>query len=97
MRDIPRTYNKDGFTHTLVARHPGVAAIYEQRKGDFVRYEVVILRQRTQDYEARQVKKGDWYLPTTNEWGRYGWTYQTYEAANEKMSKIILEKNKKTW
>lgn len=104
MRDIPIQYNKDGFTHTLHSKC-GKVAIYEQRKTfndstpDFVRYEVVILRQYTRDIELSNTKAGDWYLPTTNEWGRYGWTYVTLEQAQEKakeMTKKFLEMNEKT-
>lgn len=96
MRTIPTTYNKDGFNHLLLHRD-GDVAIYEQRKGEFVRYEVVIIRKYTRDNDFRKVEAGDEYLPCTNDWGRYGWTYITLEEAREKMSKIILEKESKTW
>lgn len=98
MRDIPIQYNKDGFTHTLHSKC-GKVAIYEQRKGDFVRYEVVILRQYTRDIELTNTKAGDWYLPSTSEWGTYGWTYVTLEQAQEKakeMTKKFLEMSEKT-
>lgn len=92
MRDIPKQYNKDGFTHTLHSKC-GNVAIYEQRKGNFVRYEVVILRQHKKDNDFVGTKAGDWYLPSTNEWGSYGWTYITLEQAQEKakeMTKKVL-------
>lgn len=101
MRTIPISYNKDGFNHLLMHRD-GDVAIYEKRKNhidptpDFVRYEVVIIRKYTRDNDFHHVKVGDEYLPCTNDWGRYGWTYVTLQEAKEKMSKIILEKEKKT-
>lgn len=96
MRRIPTTYNKDGFTHALLERSEFVA-IYGKRKGDKVYFETVIIRKHKKDNDFTGTKAGDEYLPCTNEWGSYGWTYLLYGQAKEKMSKIILEKEKKTW
>jgi hypothetical protein len=98
MKKIPTTYNKDGFNHELLERE-GNVAIYEQRKSTHSSgyYEVVVIRKRKADNDFAGTKAGDEYLPCTNEWGIYGWTYLTLEKAREKMSKIILEKEKKTW
>lgn len=98
MRTIPEQYNKDGFNHHLLHRH-GDVAIYEQRKPTHTSsyYEVVIVSKHAKDNDFVGTKAGDEYLPSTSEWGTYGWTYLTLEDAREKMSKIILEKEKKTW
>lgn len=101
MKTIPTTIKREGFTWTLLERD-GMLAIYEQRKTytdsvpDFVRYETVIIRNHTKDNDFTGTKAGDERLPSPTEWGIYGWTYTTIEQAREKMSKIILEKEKKT-
>ena len=97
MREIPQQYNKYGFTHTLIERD-GNVAIYEQRKPTHTSsyYEVVIIRKRKTDNDFAGTKAGDEYLPSTSEWGSYGWSYTSIESAREKMSKIILEMSEKT-
>lgn len=95
MKTIPQTYNKDGYTHTLLERND-VVAIYSKLKGDVLYFETVIIRKRKQDNDFAGTKAGDEYIPGTNEWGSYGWTYLTYGQAKEKMSKIFLEKTEKT-
>ena len=94
MREIPQQYTKDGYTHTLLQRD-GKVAIYEQRKGDILYFETVVIRKRTADNDFVGTKAGDEYIPSSSEWGIYGWTYTSYEQAREKMSKIILEMSDK--
>ena len=95
MRKIPETYSKGGFNYTLIERKDNVA-IYEQRKNAILQYEVVIIRKRKKDNDFAGTKSGDEYLPSTCEWGKFGWTYVTIDKAREKMSKIILEMSEKT-
>ena len=92
MRTIPQNYKKDGFNFELIERN-GNVAIYKQSKPDYVsvNYETVIIRKRKTDNDFVGTKAGDEYLPSTSEWGMYGWSYRTLEQAREKMSKIILE------
>ena len=85
----------DIFVHTLIERN-GNVAIYEQRKNDILYYETVIIRKRTADNDFVGTKDGDEYLPSSSEWGMYGWSYRDLEQAREKMSKIILEMSEKT-
>lgn len=79
MKTIPANYTKNGFSYQLLERTPE-AAIYEQRHEDkLVAYEVVKVRCRS----GRQsivngrpvVFEAGEYLPSTEEWGRFGWTY----------------------
>lgn len=95
MRTIPQNYKKDGFIHTLLQRTDNVA-IYRKSKGDILYFETVVIRKRLKDNDFVGTKAGDEYLPSTSEWGVYGWTYRDFESAHEKMSKIILEMSEKT-
>ena len=82
------------------ARHAGLAdreagvAIYElthKGSGKVNNYEVVIIRQHKADNDFIKVKAGDEYLPSTSEWGQYGWTFPTLELANYKAKHLIHE------
>lgn len=88
MKDAPTTFEKYGYTFTLHSKR-GSVAIYEQRKGNTVRYEVMKLTKAKKDYEPYGVKAGDIMLPSTNQWGRAGWTYLTLDAAEQKAYELI--------
>lgn len=87
MKDIPSKYEMYGYTFTLLFNR-GMVAIYEQRKGDVVRYEVVKIQEAKEDYEPYGVKAGDLCVPTANQWGKNGWTFLTLEAAKAKANKL---------
>lgn len=86
-------FNKNGFEYELLCHHGDVAAIYLQKKNGVVRYEVWRLRKYKNDY-MEHIKAGDIQPPSTCEWGMYGWTFMTEEAAREKYGQLINETTK---
>ena len=88
MNTIPESYSKNGWGYKLITRD-GDYAIYSQ--GGDVAYELVKVRVRkdasftalnkdTGESVERVIIAGE-YLPSTEEWGRYGWTYKRYDNA----------------
>ena len=79
MKTIPETYSKNGYNYRLIER-TAKAAIYGQHMGSrLIAYEVVKVRVRAgreSEVNGRNVvfEAGE-YLPSTEEWGRFGWTY----------------------
>ncbi len=80
MRTIPQSYQKHSYTFELIERGPK-AALYRQihKTGVPVAFEVVKVRTRGESTFERAglktvVEAGE-YLPSTEEWGRFGWTY----------------------
>lgn len=91
MKKIPDQFTRNPFTCRLIFREAGVA-IYElthKGSGKVNNYEVVIIRQHKADNDFIKVKAGDEYLPSTSEWGQYGWTFPTLELANYQAKKLI--------
>ncbi|PNC89839.1 hypothetical protein [Akkermansia muciniphila] len=93
MRTIPKEFNKHGYRYTLVSRI-GEIAIYSQEKGTHRNFEVMVIRKHKYDNDFTGRKAGDEYLPSPEEWGTYGWTLTTYEAAVQK-AKTIEQFNQK--
>ena len=63
----------------MLIMHQGRACLYEFQKGaKALDYEVCVLR----------FINGEWKLPKSSEWGRYGWTCTTYERARAKFAAV---------
>lgn len=94
MNTIPDTYAKNGYHYRLVKRTDR-GAIYSQStvpnlplNGKACAYEVVRVRVRTErQFGAVTINAGE-YLPSTNDWGRYGWTFPDLEGAEAKLAEI---------
>lgn len=98
MKNIPVKFTKYGDTFKLLeCRYfpliSEAVAIYSRTNNNRTQYEVMYIREYQQDYDMCNVKRGDLRFPTSNEWGRYGWTYNTVEEAINKLNKICLEKS----
>lgn len=81
MNLIPPEYTKHGFTFKLLVRN-GKAAIYEQWKaGRLWAYEVVRVRSRQAKVSMGIQWPATEYLPSDEEWGRYGKSYSLSGSA----------------
>ena len=66
----------------------GLLAIYSQRgKHGAKHYNVVIIRHRKENLKFRTPEKEA--LPSAEEWGMYGWTYQNEESAHKKFETLL--------
>ena len=96
IKKIPEAYGENGFQYTLV-RRDGEYAIYSQDKnGKILAYELVKVREYPNDYHFKDkktgeilwtVKAGSERLPSTREWGMFGWTFLTIEECLSKIKK----------
>lgn len=95
MNTIPETFGKNGYAYALVKRTPS-AAIYSQthNSGRILAYELHRVRTRDERKFGETTIKAGEYLPSTEEWGRFGWTYSgnsAFEAAEARMMAIGAE------
>lgn len=92
MRTLELTFNKNGFVYTQICRE-GLGAIYEQRDNEsnrLIAYEVFEIQQMPEGpvgpkkvwQPAREV------MPSTETWGRLGWTYHDIEDARSRLKDI---------
>ena len=103
MKKIPHQYegrgkgDQKGFSFSLIhktgemGRNRCARAVYSKRKGDWTTYETVIVRKRKKDRcigERVICMAGDEYLPSSAEWGLYGWTFPTLEEAMQKVETL---------
>lgn len=88
-----RYFRRRPYEYTLLAAHlvdgESGAALYRQTKTGLPTpqfFEVVKLRWRkpsTKVIDGKEVEfAGGFRLPTSEEWGTYGWTFRTYAQAN---------------
>lgn len=90
-KKIPTNFRKDGFDISLLERQ-GDVALYVKTRGIYRGYEVMVIRTHNKDYEPFNINAGDEYLPCTNDWGTFGFTYADEAGARKKM-KELLDKN----
>jgi hypothetical protein len=86
-RPLEVNLRRGGFDYHQIARR-GDIAIYEQRwsGSENVAFEVVRIRWReASEIEGRFIESAEVY-PSSEQWGDYGWTVTTLDAAYEKLS-----------
>ena len=82
--DFPKEYNRHGYNYFLL-RIIGNWAIYEQMKnGRLVAFEVICLLPYRGQYEHSPFR-----LPSDEEWGKYGFTFNSLEFAEKKLKEMI--------
>jgi hypothetical protein len=94
MKTLPTTFRSDDFDFQQLRREGDIALFVKQKPPfKFKSYEVVIIQKRdaytwpngltTPAHEA---------MPSSRDWRKYGWTYQTLEDA-ELRFKILVERH----
>lgn len=93
---LPNNFVKTGFVFHLIQRK-GDVAIYKKKKEDYEKfnYEVIKIRRhdamvigKNKDGQDIMVEKSEQY-PCSTEWGQYGWTYLTLDAARTKFLELL--------
>ena len=77
---IPTIFHRKGFTHRLMKRE-GNIALYSLTRFGRMSYEVVKIRAYKTDRPFINRKAGDEYLPSPEEWGTCGFTYNSLSDA----------------
>lgn len=90
MKAIRELYTRQGFHHQLIRRE-GNVAVYKQEKNNYKAFEVVVLRTMKKDNALTGQMTGDERLPSTSDWGVFGWTYRSEDDANRKFEELIAK------
>ncbi len=90
---LPRELCIGGFNLRQITRE-GHLAVYEQSHPKCptrLRYEVIVIRRRGAfEINGRRVEAAEFY-PRSEDWGSFGWTLTTRDAALEKLQQIRSE------
>ena len=83
MKILPTTFGSDGFDFRQLGREADIAIFVKQKPAfRFKSYEVVIIQKRdAYIWPNGQTTPADEAMPSSRDWGKYGWTYQTLEDA----------------
>jgi hypothetical protein len=87
---VPRTFKKFGFDYKLVWREKDVV-IYEQSKPHHTKPYFEVLKVKTHEgYEiaGNKYEKSE-YLPSSEEWGKYGFTCVSLKEAKTKAGELL--------
>lgn len=88
-------FKKGGFTYQLVKRIENFAIYTQKKEGySFGYYEVIKIQVVKNDVKTKfmDLKAGDEFYPSTNQWGSSGWTCKTLEQAERKINGLITAK-----
>lgn len=102
MKQIAEHIKVDGIERTLVKRNHK-ACIYSYKDGRH--WDVMEIQFVKNDYRREfpngvviELKQGDEFLPSTNQWGNKGWTYLSLTEAEKKFeeitNKVIIPRKK---
>ena len=82
------TYTRNVYTYTEITRTGNIALFEGITESSGKQYEVHVLRDKKA--HPNSVNAGEMILcsPSTSEWGRFGFTYQTKDRAMEKFRKL---------
>lgn len=90
-RPLPTFFVFDDYFHEQIERTGDIAIFAKSKGGNDPGFEVVRIRtvsERTWP-DGSVTPPGEFY-PAASEWGQYGWTYNTIEAARAKMAEEQL-------
>jgi hypothetical protein len=95
MRTLLKEFNgrRDtaGWTFRQVKRSTKFA-IFERTRGEDVSYEVIRIRKFRKDtwaFGRLLGRVGDEYYPYSSEWGKYGWSFLSRDAAEKKYRGLV--------
>lgn len=88
MTPLKTTFRSDGFDFKQIARE-GRIAVYEQSKGSFWAWEVIIIGKRPPRVLNGVALGASERYPASEQWGSMGWTCMSRERAFEKMDALL--------
>jgi len=90
MKILPQQFKKTGFQFTQVKRD-GLIALFSKRKPQHSKdnFEVVMIQQHGEYFIGGVTIPAREALPSSNSWGRDGFTYTTLDAAQKKFDQLM--------
>jgi hypothetical protein len=97
VKTLPTTFGSDGFNFQQLRREGGIAIFLKQKPG-LVReypascksYEVVMIQKRdAYTWPDGQTTPAHEAMPSSRDWGKYGWTCQTLEDAELRFKTLV--------
>ena len=92
MKTIPDKFSKGGFEYELIKRAANVAIYKQYSQGCLIGLEVVCIRKHKKSYSRMNIIAGNEYLPSSSEWGLYGFSYMAFTDKQFKEGMIKAEK-----
>lgn len=92
MKKIQKAFKQKGFAFQLLKRLENVALLEKTSKGGGVSYEVVVIRAHNGYSIAGTEVAASEFLPKDEDFGKFGWSYSTLEAAEKKFHEVKKEK-----
>ena len=91
MKTLSRTFRSDDFDFERLAREGDIALFVKQKPPfKFQNYEVVIIQKRdAYTWPDGQITPAHEAMPSSRDWGKYGWTFQTLEDAELRFKSLI--------
>ena len=81
-------YTHHGLTYTEIKRHENIALFEGITASGGKQYEVHVLREKKAHPKSDNAGEMILCSPSTSEWGKYGFTYQTWEKADKKFQSL---------
>ncbi len=91
MTPLPLEFNDRGFAFHSLGRD-GLVAMYRKTRigGQATTFEVVLTRQaKAHTWPNGTTTPAHETMPSAEQWGVYGWTYTTREAAGARFGKLV--------
>lgn len=94
MKLLPDSFAKKGFQFRLEFREQNVAIYKRYKNPETPHWEVIIVREQKE--RAMSTPLGAVVLPhselypSSEQWGRYGWTYTDYPDARRKADSLLV-------
>lgn len=89
---IPTIFWRSGFTCRLMKRE-GQIVMYSLTKSGRMSYEVMKVQTQKLDNSFTGRKAGEEFLPSSSQWGTYGWTYNSLKDAEAHFKSLSKSNN----
>lgn len=91
MTPLPEVFSHDKFDFQLIARENGIALLRKSKK-DYEGYEVVVIQSMgDRTFPNGETVTAHEYIPRSEQWGKYGWSYQDSEGAWKKFKALVAK------
>lgn len=89
MKTLPQQFRKNGFNHDVVERFENIVLI-RKSQGDWVGWEVArVFFAEAREIAGHAIEAGE-HLPSSEQWGTYGFSYTTEAKARERYDKMVI-------
>jgi hypothetical protein len=91
MKILPATFRSDDFDFVQLRREGDIAIFVKQKPPfRFKSYEVVIIQKRdAYTWPNGATTPAHEAMPSSRDWGKYGWTYQTLEDCELRFKTLV--------